>query len=409
VFRHAGGRSEMLDAVSGTAIATDAALRGDPLADLAAAVKAMPGHIDEGGRFGGGWIGYASYDLGRVIEPKAQRGGRHQDEWPLIEFQYCPAGYIVDHASGTLEWRGGSGDSAPVQTGAQGHMTYHCGEIQRTISAEVFQSAVARAVEYIHAGDVFQVNLAHQLRASFRGSTRGAFITLRQRARPWYGMYLELAPAGRGRRAILSMSPESFLEISAEQDGVRLTTRPMKGTRPAGADPAELRSSIKDRAELDMIIDLMRNDLGRVCRFGTVRVPEARQIENHGSVLQATATVTGVLRPGLGLAEILRAMFPPGSVTGAPKIRAMQIIDELEPAQRGPYCGMAGWIAGGERASFNVAIRTALVRGEETGDRDHVERGELLYSVGAGIVADSTPEGEWQETLDKAGVLKSEE
>jgi para-aminobenzoate synthetase component 1 len=173
----------------------------------------------------------------------------------------------------------------------------------------------------------------------------------------------------------------------------------MKGTRPAGGDEAELASAEKDRAELNMIVDLMRNDLGRVCRFGSVRVEEPRAIERHGPVLQATATVSGRVRGGLDLADVLGAGFPPGSVTGTPKIRAMQIIGELEGGPRGPYCGCIGLIDRGGRARLNVAIRTALLTEVGTGVWD------LEFPVGAGIVADSDPEAEWRETLDKAGVL----
>jgi para-aminobenzoate synthetase component 1 len=224
------------------------------------------------------------------------------------------------------------------------------------------------------------------------------------------------------------MSPELFLEFDAATR--RVTTRPMKGTRPGNADPAELEASPKDRAELNMIIDLMRNDLGRVCRFGSVRVESVRTIEGHGqsspphlltcspaheppsrnrspALWQATGTVTGELHEGLDACDLLGAAFPPGSVTGAPKIRAMQIIDELEPVARGPYCGCIGWIGDDGSAAFSVAIRTALITGT-AGDRspDWIEDGVLDYSVGAGIVADSDPESEWRETLDKAGVLE---
>jgi len=187
-------------------------------------------------------------------------------------------------------------------------------------------------------------------------------------------------------------------------------TRPMKGTRPAGGDPAELERSVKDRAELNMIIDLMRNDLGRVCRAGSVRVERAREIERHGGergVWQATATVSGELRDGIGLARVLGAAFPAGSVTGAPKIRAMQIIDELEPVRRGPYCGSIGWIGNDGAAELSVAIRTALVSGAPGDGPGEVREGVLDYSVGAGIVADSDPSAEWRETMDKAGVMRA--
>jgi para-aminobenzoate synthetase component 1 len=163
-----------------------------------------------------------------------------------------------------------------------------------------------------------------------------------------------------------------------------------------------------------MIVDLMRNDLGRVCDFGSVRVETPRQIETHGGprrgVLQATAAVSGTLRPGLTIADVLATAFPGGSVTGAPKIRAMQIIDELEPIQRGPYCGCFGWIGDDGAAAFNILIRTALLTGTPAGPAtapaSTLADGTLDYSIGAGIVADSDPEAEWEETLAKAGILR---
>jgi anthranilate/para-aminobenzoate synthase component I len=250
---------------------------------------------------------------------------------------------------------------------------------------------VRRALAYIAAGDCYQVNLAHRLERAVSGEPRAVFADLAGAADPLYGALVQAGP-----RAVCSLSPELFLSFDAASGAVR--TRPMKGTRPLSADPAELRDAAKDRAELDMIVDLMRNDLGRVAEVGTVRVTEPRAIERHGSgVWQATATVEARVRAGIGLGELIGATFPPGSVTGAPKIRAMQIIDELEPASRGPYCGAIGWIGDDGSAELAVAIRTAAMTRAGPG------RWGMHYWVGAGIVADSTPEGEWAETLVKAG------
>jgi len=263
----------------------------------------------------------------------------------------------------------------------------------------------ARVLEYIRAGDVYQVNLAHELRAEFRGSARSLFRELVTRSRPWFGAYLESTDAKRSR-SILSFSPELFLDYDPASR--RVLTRPMKGTRPGAASPRELDTAAKDRAELAMIVDLMRNDLGRVCDFGTVRVDTPRTIEHHGGntgVIQATATVSGTLRNGLTIHDLLRATFPGGSVTGAPKIRAMQIIDELEPTTRGPYCGAIGYISDNGHAAFNIAIRTALIEGEGGAAPGVFDDATLRYSVGAGIVADSDPESEWHETMDKARFL----
>ncbi len=259
-------------------------------------------------------------------------------------------------------------------------------------------ASVERAKQYIRDGDIYQVNLTHPLRASFQGSPRALFVALAAAARPWHGAYLE-APrsATSDTLAIASVSPELFIEYDPRSRVVR--ARPMKGTIAAtgAAERADtLDRSEKDRAELNMIIDLMRNDLGRSCVLGSVRVEEARTIETHTDanghgLLQATGSVTGVLRPDLSPLDLLWSAFPPGSVTGAPKIRAMQIIRELEPEPRHFYCGAIGFIGDDGRMMLNVAIRTATI----TADR-------IEYPVGAGIVADSDPESEWNETIAKA-------
>jgi para-aminobenzoate synthetase component 1 len=281
-------------------------------------------------------------------------------------------------------------------------------------------------LEYIRAGDVYQVNLAHRLSYTFEGSTRELFQRLLVTASPWFGAYLE-ATDGARRHAVCSVSPELLFRI--EGGTGRIVTRPMKGTRaPADGAAEALRESAKDQAELNMIVDLMRNDLGRVCEVGSVRVERGREVEWHGEpepgsrdpatahratglgILQATATVGGVVRAGLTVADVIRALVPGGSVTGAPKIRAMQIIDELEPMRRGPYCGAIGFVGDDGSCAMNVGIRTALIHGRAdpaSSARDAIAHGVMDYSVGAGIVADSAAESEWLETLEKAGVLRA--
>jgi para-aminobenzoate synthetase component I len=398
----------------GTGEAAPVPLMGDPLVDLDR-LLAWGSHVERSnrrGRLTGGWIISLSYGLGREIEPRAQAGVvRPDDDWPLIEMHYCPAGYLVDGSTGEAAWIGDESrrprlTDLPPRSAGVGPLTDHVHNKRQYIEG------VERIIEYIRAGDIFQANLAHRLSTRFRGSTRRAFLGMRGAAQPWYSAYMELAERGaQERRAILSLSPELFLEMQPRpQGGMEIRTRPMKGTRPAPpiGDGEELRGNPKDRAELNMIIDLMRNDIGRICLPGSVRVLEARSIERHGGergVLQATATIAGVVGEGQSMGAVLRATFPPGSVTGAPKIRAMQIIDELEPVARGPYCGAMGWIGFDGHVVLNVAIRTALVRGRAGAARDEVEEGALSYSVGAGIVADSEPESEWRETLDKAGIL----
>jgi anthranilate/para-aminobenzoate synthase component I len=368
----------------------------DPLASLDAELRRT-----EGGS--GGWVACFSYDLGRVIEPAVQRPplsrphAREDRRWPLIEMQRVERGAVVD-GSGRIEPMGRWKATSPRPPEDPG--TFTTGTSRDGMSRGEYEAAVSRVVEYIRAGDVFQANIAHRISVDFRGSARAAFVALARRAAPWHGAYME----GSGR-AVLSVSPELFLEV--DTTARRVVSRPMKGTRSAASDPGELERSAKDRAELNMIIDLMRNDLGRVARLGSVRVVEERRIERHGGdhgVLQATGTVEAALRDGVGWAEILRATFPPGSVTGAPKIRAMQIIDELEPARRGPYCGAVGFIADRGTSRLAVAIRTALITGE-TSSPGVFSRGVLDYSVGAGIVAESEPGAEWEETITKASVL----
>ncbi len=378
-----------------------------------------PGRESGGPPFRGGWIGYVSYEMGREIEGRAQHAQRPRPRgpWPLMEWHRCPDAYVFDAAE--RQWwlvgdRAGLpriNDLEAARHERDGDAALKMEPLSSLTGRAEFERQVARAVELIHAGDVFQVNLAHRLTGSALASARGLYLRLAAEARPWYGAYLESEHS-----AIVSLSPELFLEFDAATR--RVVTRPMKGTRAAAAGRESLLESEKDAAELNMIVDLMRNDLGRVCEFGTVKVEEGRVVERHGgdkgeacAVLQGVATVSGRVREGIGVAGLLRATFPPGSVTGAPKIRAMQIIDELEPVERGPYCGAIGYISDHGHAAMSVAIRTALATwGEGEPGRPGGAVGaqrlcSVSYSVGAGIVADSRPADEWRETLVKAGAL----
>lgn len=351
--------------------------------------------------FTGGWIGSISYDLGREIEPTAQAAGAADDRgWARAHMCRCNGALVHD----SLEGRWWSvGDVSAV--GALGEAVLgsaRVGEFTSDTGRVRYEESVRRALELIASGDVFQVNLAHRLSAAFDGRPRELAARLLESAQPWFGAWIEHWEGAVLRGGVLSLSPELFL--SAQPQGRRVVTRPIKGTRPAGTDSGELLNSEKDRAELTMIVDLMRNDLGRVCEFGSVRVERDREIEAHAGVIHGVATVSGRLCEGVGQAELLRAAFPPGSVTGAPKVRAMQIIDELEPSRRGPYCGSVGFVSDHGRACWNVAIRTATLTCDAGSTVRHA-RGTLDYSVGAGIVADSIPEAEWAETLSKAGML----
>jgi para-aminobenzoate synthetase component I len=262
-------------------------------------------------------------------------------------------------------------------------------------SREEYLNVLRRAVEYIHAGDCFQVNIAQRLAISQQESPITVCERLREKNPAPFAGFFDL-----GDYALASASPERFLRM---QQG-EVETRPIKGTRSRGLTPEEdfaraddLRASDKDRAENVMIVDLLRNDLGRVCEYGSIRVPAVCRLESFQYVHHLVSEVRGRLRPGLDAVDLIKATFPGGSVTGAPKIRAMEIIAELEGVARGPYCGSLGFIGFDGAMDMNILIRT-LVMG----------RGWIHFSVGGGIVADSDPEREYEETWHKAeGLLRA--
>lgn len=351
---------------------------------------------------GFGWLTALSYELGRWIEPSVG-GTARVGQQPLAALQRFEAALVFDHASARWSAAGKHDaelprlDLNPRRMAIEG--TGKSPRVQLTERSDPamfrYESSVARAIEYIRAGDVFQVNLAHALRGTFTGSRRDLAAALLEHSGAWHGSYMELDD----RRAILSLSPELFVDYRDEQR--RAVMRPMKGTRPATLDAAELARSPKDHAELAMIIDLVRNDLGRVAEFGSVCVEDERAIEHHGGVdpgrgvWQGVATIAATLREDRGPIDLVRAAFPSGSVTGAPKVRAMQIIDELEDFTRGFYCGSLGVAQDNGDLSLSVAIRTAMI-----------EDDRVVFPVGAGIVADSSPGDEWRETLTKSGVVR---
>jgi anthranilate/para-aminobenzoate synthase component I len=255
--------------------------------------------------------------------------------------------------------------------------------------ARVYLDGARRVLEYLRAGDAYQVNLARRLSTLFEGAPVELAAALRARAPAPFGTFLSSAD---GAVALVGNSPERFLALDGA-GGVE--TRPIKGTRARGPGAREaLLASAKDRAEHVMIVDLERNDLGRVCETGSVAVDGVARVLDLPTVHHLVSTVRGRLRPDVGLAALLAATFPGGSITGAPKRRAMQIIDELEPVARGPYTGATGWLGAAGDLDLAVAIRTALVRGGAGG--------RLSVSVGGGVVVDSTPDDEWAETEVKA-------
>ncbi len=269
-------------------------------------------------------------------------------------------------------------------------------EVYSPLKRSAFEEKVARVVEYIHAGDCFQVNLAQRLLSRFEGTPEELYLTLRRVNPAPFAGYLDLGDA-----VVASASPERFLRLGPEG---WVETRPIKGTRRRGLTPAEddalareLLLSAKDRAENVMIVDLMRNDLGRVCRPGSISVDEVCRLESYRTVHHLVSVIRGRLGEGKKPGDLLRATFPGGSVTGAPKIRAMEIITELEGVARGPYCGSMGWLGDNQQMDTNILIRTFTAKG-----------GWVQFPVGGGIVADSNPAMEYEETLHKAeGLLRA--
>jgi para-aminobenzoate synthetase component 1 len=263
--------------------------------------------------------------------------------------------------------------------------------LRSTFTHRGYLDAVARVREYILAGDIFQANLSQRFQSRWAESPFDLYRRLRQQNPAPFAAYL-----GFDELAVASASPERFLRL--DEDRRRIETRPIKGTRPRGLGPMHdaalgraLAESEKDRAENVMIVDLLRNDLSRVCRPGTVRVPELFALEHHPTVHHLVSTVVGEIEPGSGAVELIRAAFPGGSITGAPKVRAMEIIAELEPTQRGVYCGSIGYVSATGAMDTSIVIRTYLALG-----------GQVYFQAGGGIVADSDPELEYGETLDKA-------
>ena len=252
-----------------------------------------------------------------------------------------------------------------------------------------YAEAFARVQDYIHAGDCYQINLAQRFSSRYQGDPLSAYCALRERSPTPFSAYLEMAGG-----TLLSLSPERFIEV---QNG-RVETRPIKGTRPRGSSPQqdqalaeELQRCEKDRAENLMIVDLLRNDLGRSCEPGSIRVPELFSLESYPNVHHLVSSITGRLRSDSDTIDLLMRAFPGGSITGAPKIRAMQIIEELEPVRRSLYCGSVGYLGCEGQMDFNIAIRSLVCH-----------EGSIYCWGGGGVVADSELDAEYQETLQKA-------
>ena len=358
----------------------------------------------------GGCFGYWSYDLKNFTEPKLPRRAANDLELPDCHVGFYDSLVVFDHQLGKvfIVSTGLNADGSRSDTRAKKQLEFwncvaavadrrifptalaerRCEILSNLFHAE-FVAAVERARRYIYAGDIYQVNLSHRLAASCEISGWEFFQKLSAISPAPFSAFLDC-----GEFQIASSSPEQFLRMSGSQ----IVTRPIKGTRPRDTDPTrdaqlayELQTSAKELAELVMITDLLRNDLGKVCEFASVQVPELAKLEKFAQVQHLVSTIEGRLRKDMTHYAAFASCFPGGSITGAPKFRAMEIIDELEPISRGPYCGAIGYLGFNRESQLSIAIRTAVCAREK-----------IYFNVGAGIVADSNPEAEYEETLAKA-------
>ncbi|WP_263366645.1 aminodeoxychorismate synthase component I [Edaphobacter bradus] len=335
--------------------------------------------------------GYLSYECGyhfeRFNEPPLL------PQLPLAWFGAYVQPFVFDHSSGRFEGPAPDLSHAPAPEPIPAAFAANA---ELAITEDEYSPKIERIKRYIEAGDTYQVNFTDSVTAYTSHSASQAFSALSAAQPVSYSALLNVAG-----HHILSHSPELFFRIDNSVAGRRIATRPMKGTMPRGLDlhddelaAQRLASDEKNCSEHIMIVDLLRNDLGRVCAAGSVRVEDIFTVERYATLLQMTSTVSGTLRPGLTWYEIFRSLFPSGSITGAPKIRTMEIIRELESSPRGVYTGSIGHIAPDGSAAFNVAIRTLVLKD-----------GVAHMGVGGGIVADSAAEDEYRECLLKASFL----
>lgn len=360
----------------------------------------MPGFDDL--PFNGGAIGYFAYDLARRLEhlPVIARDAENIAEMAVGIYEWA---VIVDHQRRCSHLVGLLDEARSARLTElfsrlpdlqdQGDFTV-TGPIAANMDKADYAEAFGRIKHYLKEGDCYQVNLTQRFCAPCEGDPWSAYLKLRELNSAPFSCYIKTPEA-----AVLSSSPERFLKLQ----GDLVETKPIKGTRPRKAGEAEdleqisqLKSSKKDRAENVMIVDLLRNDIGKTCKKGSVKVPSLFDIESYATVHHLVSTVTGELAEGQHAVDLLKSCFPGGSITGAPKIRAMQIIEELEPHRRGVYCGAIGYIGFDGNMDTNIAIRT-LVHSD----------GTIRFWAGGGIVNDSVMEEEYQECFDKASAMIS--
>lgn len=394
-------RYDILTAAPQRTVALDADADGDPFAQLREELgtRAVP---VEGVPFAGGALGYWSYDLARSAMHLPDIA-QDSERLPLMAVGIYDWALVLDHELRTARLVSHrryaetevllpqllqrlQGD-APSRDDFRVH-----GRIESNFTRESYRAAFAAVQGYLQAGDCYQINLAQRFGAAASGDAIGAYLELRRLSPAPYAAFLNLPQV-----QVLCASPERFLGVR----GGRVETRPIKGTRPRGRDAdedarlmQELCANPKDRAENLMIVDLLRNDLGKSCVPGSVRVPKLFEVESYANVHHLVSTVVGELAPGRDALDLLRDCFPGGSITGAPKQRAMQIIEQLEPHRRGVYCGTIGYVGFDGNMDTNIAIRTMVY------SENHIR-----CWAGGGIVADSQCEAEYQETLDKASAM----
>ncbi len=337
------------------------------LDDVAGALIAL-----DQARADGNWLaGYATYELGYALEPRLEHRLPKNRRLPLLCFG------VFDAPS----------KAAPLAN----LQTVELSALRPRWSEREYETAFATVHDYIGAGDIYQANLTFPMDATYTGDIRDLYAALEARQPVGHGALVEQ----EGLPSLLSRSPELFFRTDARG---HIETRPMKGTQPRSDDPTEdarrkawLADDEKNRAENLMIVDLLRNDISRVARPGSVHVPELFKVESYATVHQMVSRVAADLQPDTGLGDIFRALFPCGSITGAPKMRAMEILNDLEPAARDIYCGTIGWAAPDGQSEFSVAIRTLMA-----------DAGTAVLNVGGGLVWDSTASSEYEEALWKA-------
>ncbi len=400
-------RGENIELVTSKGIARS---KGDPFDALAVLLDRfnVAGDVDAL-PFTGGMVGYFAYDLGRFIE-RLPCTVEDDQEFPELYGAFYRKVIVHDHRTGGWYLCVTNFAGLPeINAGKEAAKTARrfeallatpppepppppTAEMETNFTRDEYLRAVDRALEYIRAGDIYQVNLSQRFRTNRIEHPVQTYMRLRKRNAAPFAAYF-----GFDDIQVLSTSPERFLRVR----GRNVETRPIKGTRPRGKNDEEdrrmreeLQASVKDRAELNMIVDLERNDLGRVCEYGSVEVTRHAAIESYATVHHLVSTIEGTLRPEVGVVDLLKASFPGGSITGAPKIRSMEIIDELEPTARNLYTGSIGYIRFDGDADLDIVIRTVLAGPKK-----------LSFQVGGGIVADSDPAAEYEETLHKGRAI----